>query len=492
MDREEALAHLRAAAGELESLLRAVPASLRDGRVERWTPREVAAHLVGQARQLATEGRKPDPCGQPDGESVERWANLDLEKLAAELRAGVDGLAGTSGVEGGAVALLAQAYVSWTERLRGWAAWQGFQIPRGTLLRTALHRRHVELGARMVEFAGWEMPVQYRGIVAEHRAVRTGAGLFDVSHMGEVRVRGQGALRTLEGLLCNDPRRLRVGQALYTPMCREDGGMLDDLVAYRLGEEEFLLVVNAARREVDAQWVWEHAEDCEVCDASFLTSLLALQGPRAQELLQQVVEVDLAQLPRFHVTPPVQVAGVPARISRTGYTGEDGFEILTDWPDAVAVWDTLVSRGAVPCGLGARDTLRLEAGYLLYGQDADESTTPWEAGLGWTVKLEGRQFVGAGALRRRREEVHRRLCGLVLAGRALARPGCAVLWDGAVVGRVTSGTFGPSVERSIALAYLPSELAAPGTQVAVEIRDQQVPAQVVRLPFYRRPSGHGI
>lgn len=359
------------------------------------------------------------------------------------------------------------------------------------LLRTALYRQHVELGARTVPFAGWEMPVQYQGIVAEHRAVRTAAGLFDVSHMGEIRVTGPGALATLDRVLCNDPRRLGVGQALYTPMCREDGGVVDDLVVLRLGEQDFLLVVNASRREVDVRWVQDHAVDCEVRDESLRTSLLALQGPRAQELLQPLTEFDLAVLPRFHVSPPVVVAGVRAVVSRTGYTGEDGFEIFTAWADAQPVWDALVQAGAAPCGLGARDTLRLEAGYLLYGQDMDESTTPLEAGLVWTVKLEGREFVGAAALRQQRQEgVRRRLCGLVLEGRAIARTGCGVRHGGQAVGRVTSGTFGPWVQRSIALAYLPVGLAQAGTRVEVEVRGQAVPAQVTKLPFYRRgPAG---
>lgn len=356
------------------------------------------------------------------------------------------------------------------------------------LLRTALYPRHLQMGARTVPFAGWEMPVQYQGIVAEHRAVRTAAGLFDVSHMGEVRVTGPGALATLDRLLCNDPRRLRVGQALYTPMCREDGGVVDDLVVMRLGEQDFLLVVNAARREVDLRWVQGHARDCEVRDESFETSLLALQGPRAQELLQPLTEFPLAALARFHVSPAV-VAGVRAVVSRTGYTGEDGFEIFTAWAEAQPVWDALVRAGATPCGLGARDTLRLEAGYVLYGQDMDESTTPLEAGLGWTVKLEGREFVGAATLRRQRQEgVRRRLCGLVLEGRAIARAGCAVRHGGQTVGQVTSGTFGPWVQRSIALAYLPAQLAEVGTRVEVEVRGQAVPAQVTKLPFYRREA----
>lgn len=526
MDREEALARLREAADELDALLGSLPEPLLEHRLEHWTPRDVAAHLVGWNRHVV-EGVRQLARGEPpfylahaeqdyrelNAESVRRWGGLDRDALLVELRSSLRDLVAfleslprevwerDFGVRHRGEVLtvlatavrLAQDYVSHTERLRGWAARQGVHVARRTPLRTALHGRHLRLGARMVEFAGWEMPLQYRGIVAEHRAVRTSAGLFDVSHMGELHLGGPGALDSLDGLLCNDPRRLSVGQALYSPMCREDGGVLDDLVAFRTGEDRFLLVVNASRRDTDAQWVRDHARGCTVRDTSFFTSLLALQGPRAQELLQQVADFDLSRLPRFHLTPPVRVAGSRARVSRTGYTGEDGFEILTDWLDAVRVWDALVDLGATPCGLGARDTLRLEAGYLLYGQDLDESTTPLEAGLGWTVRLDGRRFVGAEALRRQKEQgVRRRLCGLVLEGRAVARPGCAVVHRGAVVGRVTSGTFGPWIERSVALAYLPAELAAPGTQVQVEVRGRREAAQVVRLPFYRRSPRDGI
>ncbi len=526
MDREGVLDRLREAAAELERLVEALPEGLLREPLERWTPLDVAAHLVGwnghvaRGLQQLVQGQAPFylPQAEQDyaelnAESVARWGGLDRAALLGELRASLDELLVflTSlpaelwdrdfGVRHRdrpvtvlwTVGALAQDYVSRTERLRAWAARRGIEVPRQGLLRTALYQRHVQLGARRVPFAGWEMPVQYRGIVAEHQAVRTSAGLFDVSHMGEIRIWGPGALATLDRLLCNDPRRLAVGQALYTPMCRPNGGVLDDLVVCRLGEDRYLLVVNASRREVDSQWVRDHARDCRVRDVSFFTSLLALQGPRAQELLQRLTEFDLSGLPRFRLTPPIRVAGVRAVVSRTGYTGEDGFEILTDWLDAPRVWDALVELGATPCGLGARDTLRLEAGYLLYGQDMDESTTPLEAGLGWTVKLEGREFVGAGALRRQKAEgVRRRLCGLVLEGRAIARSGCAVLRDGEVVGRVTSGTFGPSVQRSIALAYLPTELSAAGTRVEVAVRDQRVAAEVASLPFYRRASRGGI
>lgn len=526
MELDRAVELLEEAADELVHLVGSLPQVLLEERLERWTPRDVVAHLVGWNHhvqvglQQLTQGKLPFYLAQADqdfqqlnAESVARWGSLPGAPLVGQLQASLKALVeflrglpreaweedfgvrwrGEPVTVRGSVIQLTGHYLSHTERLRWWASGRGTDVPRRRLLRTALHRWHVEHGARMVPFAGWEMPVQYQGIVAEHHAVRTGVGLFDVSHMGRLRLSGPGALETLGQLLCNDPRRLQVGQALYTPMCREDGGVLDDLVAYRLAEERFLLVVNAARRELDAQWVRQHAKSCRVRDLSFFTSLVALQGPRSQQILQRIADLDLSSLPRFHVSGPVGVAGVRAWVCRTGYTGEDGFEILTDRQSTEAVWEALVELGAVPCGLGARDTLRLEAGYLLYGADMDESTTPLEAGLGWTVKLEGREFVGAAALRRQKAEgIRRRLCGLVVEGRSIARGGSGVRSQGQLVGRVTSGTFGPWVQRSIALAYLPAELASPGVRVEVEIRERWVPAEVVRLPFYRRPGAGSV
>ncbi len=526
MERDDVLERLREAAAEVEHLLAALPEALLSERVERWTPREVVAHLVGWNQEVLRgvqelmQGRCPsflehaqDDYRALNARFAERWGRLGREQLLSEFRVSSEELLRTLETlpkEAWArdyrvqdlkevltvreiVVRLVQHCVSHTERLRAWAAWCGAPVARTRPLRTALYRRHQEMGARMVPFAGWEMPLQYSGIVAEHRAVRTSAGVFDVSHMGEVRLSGPGALATLSDVLCNDPARLEVGQALYTPMCNEAGGVLDDLVAYRLREDQFLLVVNAARREADAQWLRDHARGCQVRDVSFFTSLLALQGPRAQGLLERLTGVDLGALRRFRVLPSVQVAGVRAVVARTGYTGEDGFEIFTAWQDALPVWDALVAVGATPCGLGARDTLRLEAGYLLYGTDLDETTTPFEAGLGWTVKLDGRTFVGATALRRQKEEgVRRRLVGLVLEGRAIARGGSPVRYQGRTVGAVTSGTFAPWVERSIALAYLPVEFTTPGTQVEVEVRGRSVPAQVVRLPFYQRRASGGV
>ncbi len=508
MDREEVLDRLEEAVGELVHLLGAVPEEFLSRSPDGWSPREVVVQLAEGSRHLAravrellgghTAGLRPEAVRQADPAGLRSQLEDSCGELVALLRELPEAVwLQDPGTGPGSVLLaagqLTQAFVAHTERLRAWGKDQGVEVPRRSLLRTPLHRRHRQLGARMVPFAGWEMPVQYQGIVAEHQAVRARVGLFDVSHMGELEVAGPGALATLDRLLCNDPRRMSVGQAMYTPMCREDGGVLDDLVAMRLGPDRFLLVVNAARREQDAQWVRQHAQGCQVEDVSFSRGLVALQGPQAQAVLQRATDADLAPLGRFRVLEGVRVAGVRAVVSRTGYTGEDGFEILTDWHEAERVWDALLELGALPCGLGARDTLRLEAGYLLYGADLDESTTPLEAGLGWTVKLEGREFVGASALRRQKQTgPTRRLCGLVLEGRTIARAGCAVLHQGEPVGRVTSGTFGPWVQRSIALAYLPAALAAPGTRLAVQVRAGAVPAEVVRLPFYRRPQADPV
>jgi len=356
----------------------------------------------------------------------------------------------------------------------------------GRLSRTPLYAHHLRLQARMVAFGGWEMPLQYRGILAEHRAVRTSCGVFDISHLSKFWIRGPKALEDLDRLLANDPRRLLDGQALYTPLCNEAGGMVDDLLVLRFSEDRFLVVGNAARREVDLAWLRTHAAS-EVVDATEELVLLAVQGPASEAVLRPLVKVDLSGLPRHRFVPETAVAGVPATVSRTGYTGEDGFEVFCPWDRAPPVWEALREAGAVPCGLGARDTLRLEAGYLLYGQDVDEHTTPLEAGLSWTVKLQGRRFIGSEALREQvKTGVRRRLGGLVLEGRTIARRGCPILRDGVPAGAVTSGTWGPWIERSLALGSLLPEHAEPGTPVMVRVRDRPVPAEVVALPFYRR------
>ncbi len=361
------------------------------------------------------------------------------------------------------------------------------------LKRTSLYATHVAAGARMVEFAGWEMPVQYRGIIEEHQAVRTRAGLFDVSHMGEVEVVGPGAIETIQRLVPNDAGRLAVGQVLYTPMCNPAGGMLDDLTVFRLGERRCMLVVNAATTAKDFAWIAEHTINAQARDISAETVLLALQGPGAQGILQRVTRTDLASLRYFHAMEDVEVAGVHSLISRTGYTGEDGFEIACAWEAGPKLWAALLEAGRadrlLPVGLGARDTLRLEAGIMLYGNDIDETTTPLEAPLAWTVKWEKGEFIGRAALLQQKERgVDRKLVGFEMLDRAIPRRGYPVCVAGAPVGRVTSGTYGPWMNKGIGMGYLSKAHARPGSLIEVDMRGKLAGARVVRLPFYKRTA----
>ncbi|MEA2603339.1 MAG: aminomethyltransferase [Acidobacteriota bacterium] len=359
-----------------------------------------------------------------------------------------------------------------------------------TLQRTPLYDCHLEAGARMVDFAGWEMPVQYQGVIDEHRAVRTAAGLFDVSHMGEVRVRGAGAEAFLQRLTPNDVAKLVPGRAHYSGLLTEQGTYVDDILIYRLAPEDFLVVVNASNAGRDFEWIASRASgetEAEVVDESDKYALLALQGPKAVEILTPLATPGAADL-KYYGFRQGEVAGVPALISRTGYTGEDGFELYLSPEDAPAVWRRLVAAGASPAGLGARDTLRLEAAMALYGHEIDETTTPFEAGLGWVVKLDKGDFLGRDALLAQREqEPARKLVGFEVDGRGIARQGHGVVSDGARVGSVTSGTWSPTFEKALGLAYVPAELAAPGSRLELDVRGKAVPAAVVEVPFYRRP-----
>ncbi|HLW61291.1 MAG TPA: glycine cleavage system aminomethyltransferase GcvT [bacterium] len=361
------------------------------------------------------------------------------------------------------------------------------------LKRTPLYATHVAAGARLVPFGGWEMPVQYTGIIEEHQAVRTRAGLFDVSHMGEVDLVGAGALPLVQQLVTNDVQRLATGQALYTPMCTPDAGIIDDLLVYRLRDDHLMLVVNAANTAEDLAWIRDHTVgEVRITDRTAEIALLALQGPRAQEILQRLTPVPLAPIPYYAFRDHVEVAGRPALVSRTGYTGEDGFEVYTEAHHAVAVWEAILEAGARPAGLGARDTLRLESGYLLHGNDMDKTTTPLECGLGWTVKLAKGEFIGAPALRRQKSEgVTRKLVGFALAERTIARHGFPLRQDGTAIGRVTSGSFGPTVGRSIGLGFVPPAFGEPGQHLLVDIRSRGVGATVTKLPFYKRQAGGG-
>ena len=365
------------------------------------------------------------------------------------------------------------------------------------MLQTPLTDRHRSLGAKLIEFGGWEMPLQYRGIIEEHRAVRERAGLFDLSHMGEIWVSGAGAGEGLARALVTDPPRLKPGRAHYSVMCTPQGGIIDDLIVYRVAEDRFLVVPNASNAEVVANEL--HARlagmDAAIDDATRRTALVAIQGPQARSILAPLSDFDLEAL-RYYSIAEGHAAGVPAWVARTGYTGEDGFELFLDWADAGVAWDRLLEAGAPsglgPAGLGARDTLRLEAGMALYGNELDRDTDPFQAGLGRLVKLDKpTDFVGREALADIAETgPSRQLVGLVVRGRGIARHGHALYRpaESERSGVVTSGTASPTLGTPIAMGYLPPSESRPGTMVEVGIREARVAAEVVELPFYRRPE----
>jgi len=344
------------------------------------------------------------------------------------------------------------------------------------LQRTPLHDRHVALGARMVPFAGWEMPVQYEGVGAEHRAVRIDAGVFDVSHMGEVEVEGPRAHELLQGLLSNDLDRLARGEAQYTLLTNARGGIADDLIAYRLGEHRYLLVVNAANRQADVAWLRERElTGSDVRDISDECALLAVQGPRA---------IDRLGLPpaRPFTFAEAELDGVEVMVNRTGYTGEAGCELLCMAEDAVMLWDAVLARGVVPCGLGARDTLRLEVCYPLHGNDIGPETDPISAGLGWTCALD-KEFTGVAELRRISERgPERRLVAFVMTDKAIPRHGMAI--EGG--GEVTSGSHSPMLDVGIGMGYVPAERAGPDTELVIDVRGKPRAARIVSKPIYRR------
>jgi aminomethyltransferase len=362
------------------------------------------------------------------------------------------------------------------------------------LKRTPLYERHVAAGAKMVPFAGFEMPVQYRtGIIAEHAAVRETAGLFDVSHMGEFIVRGPQALDLVQYVTVNDASKIEVGQAQYSAMCLESGGIVDDLLIYRFADR-FMLVVNAANRTKDLEWIRHHADafNVEFEDASEAIALIALQGPGAREILRPLTSHDVDAIEYYRFAEG-EVASIPAVVSGTGYTGEDGFELYVAAGDAPEVWDALLfagsSQGLVPAGLGARDSLRLEMGYSLYGNDLDENHTTLESGLGWITKLDKGDFSGRDALAAQKENgVARRLVGMKVRGRAFPRPGYTIVSGGEVVGHVTSGTMSPSLGVGIAMGYVPSELARVDTVFQVDVRGRPAEVRVQRPPFYTDSS----
>jgi aminomethyltransferase len=361
------------------------------------------------------------------------------------------------------------------------------------LKRTPLYEQHRALGARLVEFGGWEMPVQYSGITDEHQAVRTKAGLFDVSHMGEFKVEGQDALAFLQYLVPNDVARLAIDQALYTQLCLPNGNVIDDLLIYYLAENHYMLVVNAGNIAKDFTWVRTQAQSfphVTISDQSDTTALIALQGPLAQEILQPLTNVDLATI-RFYHFAAGEVAGVHCIVSRTGYTGEDGFELYCSSADVAGLWDDLLAAGKpvglLPAGLGARDTLRLEAGLCLYEHELDEETNPLEARLGWTVKLSKGAFIGSEALQQVKAQGPQRvLVGVELQERGVPRGGYALYAGDRLIGKLTSGAPGLTVQKNIAMGYVEVAQAQIGNQILVDIRGKRVAAQIAALPFYKR------
>ena len=361
--------------------------------------------------------------------------------------------------------------------------------PAEPLKRTPLYPFHVRAGARMVPFGGWEMPVQYTGIIEEHRIVRRAVGLFDVSHMGEFEFRGPDALRILQTITTNDVASLEVGQVQYSLMCLPDGGIVDDLTLYRIKRDEFLVTVNAANIDKDWAWVEEHLRgDVKAENVSDITALFAVQGPRAEAVVGRLTGADLTAIGYYRFVKG-RVAGAESYISRTGYTGEDGFEIYCYAREAERVWEALLDAGKqdgiVPIGLGARDTLRLEMKYALYGNDIDRTTNPIEAGLGWVVKPGKGDFIGRDAiLKVSSEGPRRKLVGFEMVDRAVSRHGYRILRDGREIGVVTSGSYGPSVDRFIGVGYVGADSSAIGTEIQVEVRGAPHAARIVRTPFY--------
>ena len=365
-----------------------------------------------------------------------------------------------------------------------------------TLKRTPLYAKHAAAGARFVDFGGWEMPVQYQGIAAEHHAVRTGVGLFDVSHMGQIDVQGPDALAAVNALITNDLNAIKDGQALYTCLCREDGGILDDLVVYRFSTARIFICCNAGNRAKVAGWFASHlgadGSGLIVADQSDTFALLAVQGPKAVDLVAGLTAgADARSIGRYHFAEGT-VAGIPTLISRTGYTGEDGFELYVPADQAEAAWDALFAAdpSLVPIGLGARDTLRLEMKFALYGNDIDEGTTPLEAGLAWVTKLAKPDFIGKAALLAQREAgVPRRLVAVRLDGKAIARHGYPVVdAEGSPIGVVTSGAPSPSLGYPIAMAYVPDGQHAVGSTVSIQVRNRVETGTIVKSPFYVHPA----
>jgi aminomethyltransferase len=361
------------------------------------------------------------------------------------------------------------------------------------LRKTALNSVHRRLGAKMVNFGGWDMPLEYSGILAEHEAVRTRAGLFDVSHMGEIEIRGPGTLGLVQLVSCNNAAKLNVGQAHYSGLMTSRGTFVDDLLVHKLSDTHYLLCVNAGNQDHDFEHIVEHNKfDAKVENAGPRYSQLAIQGPRAKDILRRLTPVALDAIHYYHFAFG-KVSGIDCLIARTGYTGEDGFEIYFAPEHSEKLWSDLMlagqPAGMIPCGLGARNTLRLEAGMCLYGHEIDDTTTPWEAGLGWICKMEKAPFLGSDVLAQQKKDgLTRKLVGFEMLDKRIGRDGYPVLIDGREAGRVTSGGPAPFLKKNIGMAYVPTKSTGVGTDIAINIRGQSEAARIVALPFYKRPQ----
>jgi len=367
-----------------------------------------------------------------------------------------------------------------------------------TLKKTALHPEHVRLSAKMTDFHTWDMPLYYTSILEEHQAVRTAAGIFDISHMGQVLVTGSGALATLNELVVSDLTQLGEGRACYTMMLNPAGGIVDDIIIYRLGADEYVVIINCGTREKDVQWLLDHQQPkTSIRHVSDGRAIVAVQGPKAAEVLEPIVQTSLTGLGRFSLAR-LTGFGSLAWVARTGYTGSDGFEFFLEDPHAVRLWSkVLQAPGVLPAGLGARDTLRLEAGLRLYGSDMDDATSPYEADLGWTVAIHKPSFIGKAVLVEQKQRgVAKKLVGLELPEGPVPRHGCPIMAGEQQVGAITSGTFSLMLNRPIGMGYVESGLAKPGTPLTVVIRNKPYPAAVVKMPFWRlqdaRPAGAAL
>ena len=361
-------------------------------------------------------------------------------------------------------------------------------------MKTPLFETHKKLGAKIIEFGPWFMPLYYTSIVDEHNTVRNRVGLFDVSHMGEFSIKGKDTLAFIQGLITNDVSRLNNNQALYTPMCNDNGTIIDDLVVYKFSAEHFMLVVNASNIEKDFEWIEGVArkfdKDIILKNISDETSLLTLQGPKAEEVLQKITNLDLSRM-KYYWFQEGRIEEIQAIISRTGYTGEDGFEIYLKSEYASQIWNRLLEigkkEGIKPIGLGARDTLRLECAMLLYGNDMDETKPPLEANIAWTIKFNKEDFIGKKALLKQEEEgIKQRLVGFELIERGVPRHNYPILKDGERIGTVTSGSFSPTLKKGIGLGYVKIDFAKERTEIQIRIRDKTVKARIVKTPFYRK------